>query len=502
MNVALIFRVVATLLLVVVAFMLLPVIVALYYGESDMLASFLIPMGGVALFAGGYLLLVRPKNSNFSTRSGFLMVTISWIGVSLVGALPVWFSGVIPRYVDCFFEIMSGFTTTGATILTDVEALPMSILFWRSLTHWLGGMGIIVLVVAIFPVLGIGGLQLFKAEAPGPAVDKITPKITETAKILWLTYLIFTASETVLLIAGGMNLFDALTHTFGTLATGGFSPRNASVGHYDTAFIDIIITIFMIAAGINFILYYKFITGRLRAVLHDRELRNYLGILVIAAFGIAIVLHADGIYRTFSESLRHGWFQAASILTTTGYATANFDLWSPFARAILFVLMFIGGCAGSTGGGVKVIRITLLFRQAFRQLRLFLHPRGVFDSRLGGANDQREFVGSIASFVILYLAILLANHVSGRDGWHRSTNLVLDRAGNIRQHRSGIWCNRPHIELRFLPRLHKMVSEFRNAGRTPRIIHGVDPVYPSLLAQIVLYRTIGTVVDDANIAQW
>ena len=407
MNPGLIARLLAFLLLMLALFMLIPFAVALLYGEQDLYADFLIPIiatiGGTVLI----LLLVRPRATELRVRDGFLLVSLSWIGVSLIGALPFWLSGAIPRYVDSFFETMSGFTTTGASILTEIETLPRSLLFWRSLTHWLGGMGIIVLTLALFPILGIGGLKLFRAEAPGPTVDKITPRLTATAKILWAIYLALTVAQTSLLLIAGMDLFDALTHTFGTLATGGFSPRTASVAAYDLPAAHIIITIFMVMAGINFVIYYKLITGRIDSVLRDPELRGYLLIFGIATLLITIALQRSGLYETLGESLRLGSFQAASVLTTTGYVIADYGQWPSVARALLLLLMFFGGCSGSTGGGIKIVRIIVLLRQGFVEMKNLLHPRAVFSHRLGESIGERRTLFATAGFLTLYLALLL-----------------------------------------------------------------------------------------------
>ncbi len=434
MNFKLVFRIISILVLMLCGVLLAPVIVALVYGEYHLLPSFLIPLGAAAIVAGLYLLLVKTEASSLPTRAGFFLVSMAWLVASLLGALPFVISGAIPRFVDAFFETMSGFTTTGASILTDIEALPRSMLFWRSLTHWLGGMGIIVLTVAIFPILGIGGLQLIKAEAPGPTVDKITPKVTETAKILWMTYFILTGLEVLLLMLGGMDLYDALTHTFGTLATGGFSPKAASVGHYDSVFIDIVITIFMVLAGINFALYYKLFVGRVESVFRDSEVRAYLGIFVIVAAVLAVVLRANGVYDTFGESLRYGSFQAASILTTTGYATADFAVWPAAAQVLLFLLMFIGGSSGSTGGGIKVVRIITLLKQAVNEMNYLLHPRGIFSIKLSGSQVKKNVVYAISGFVILYMfLILLTTVVVGLSGFDLLTSIstALVTLGNI-----------------------------------------------------------------------
>ena len=434
MNLKLVFRVIAFLLLIVAALMLTPAIVAWYYGEMHLLRHFLIPIGVLAIAASAFLILTRSEQSVLSTRDGFFLVAASWLLVSLFGAIPLYTSGAIPRFVDAFFETMSGFTTTGASILTDIESLPRSMLFWRSLTHWLGGMGIIVLTVAIFPILGIGGLQLLKAEAPGPTVDKITPKVTETAKILWLTYFGLTAAETLLLLIGGMDLFDSLTHTFGTLATGGFSPRNTSVGFYDSPFIHVVITVFMVLAGVNFVMYYKLLTGRAVGLLKDTELKFYLLIFAGASLVVAWGLDSAGVYDSFGTSLRFGAFQAASILTTTGYVTTDFAAWPAISQTVLFVLMFIGGCSGSTGGGIKVVRVVTLVKQGFNEMRYLIHPRGVFGVKLNGETVRKNVVYAISGFVFLYVTVLLVTTLVVATGGYALTtsfSTALVTLGNI-----------------------------------------------------------------------
>ncbi|MFP4431690.1 MAG: TrkH family potassium uptake protein [Spirochaetaceae bacterium] len=434
MNLKLVLRVVAVLLVVVTLFMLTSLIPAWYYGEEDLYHAFLIPAAGMLVLAAAYLVLSHRESANVSTRDGFLMVTLSWIAASALGAFPMYLSGAIPRYVDAYFETMSGFTTTGASILTAIESLPKSILFWRSLTHWLGGMGIIVLTVAIFPLLGIGGLQLLKAEAPGPTVDKIAPRVAATAKILWLAYLALTVAETALLMLGGMDLFDALTHTFGTLATGGFSPKNASVGHYASPFIHIVITVFMVMAGINFALYYRVVTGRLRSLAKDTEFKAYLAVFAVATVIVSASLYSERAYSGVGESLRYGAFQVASILTTTGYATADFDAWPALAQLTLFVLMFFGGCAGSTGGGIKIVRVITMFRLALNEMRYMVHPRGVFRIKMSGQTLRKDVVYTIAGFVVLYIScLLLTTLVVATGGYDITTSFstALVTLGNI-----------------------------------------------------------------------
>ncbi|HDQ14274.1 MAG TPA: TrkH family potassium uptake protein, partial [Sediminispirochaeta sp.] len=289
MKLPVVLRVLSVFLVLISFFFLTPVVVALVYKEYQLIEYFLVPAALNITVAGLLFFGLRHLASlHLSIRGGFLFVTLAWLSASASGALPFFLSGAIPSYTDAFFETMSGFTTTGASILTEIEALPYSMLFWRSLTHWLGGMGIVVLTVALFPLLGIGGFQLLKAEAPGPSVDKITPRIAETAKILWIIYLALTVLETGLLMLGGMNLFESLTHTFGTLATGGFSPKNSSVGFYSSGYIHVIITVFMYLAGVNFILYFRMIRGDARSVLKNTELRVYTGIFVLFSLLIAL----------------------------------------------------------------------------------------------------------------------------------------------------------------------------------------------------------------------
>lgn len=408
-NVSLIARFIAILLLVVAVVMVSSLVWAFVDGETGTVRAFLFPVVAVGVLAAVILTVTRRDERGVSTRDGFLMVTLGWLAVSVFGALPFYLSGAIPGFVDAFFETMSGFTTTGASILTEIESLPRSMLFWRSLTHWLGGMGIIVLTVAIFPILGIGGLQLLKAEAPGPRVDKLTPKVTETAKILWASYLLLSLAETILLLLGGLNLFDALTHTFGTMATGGFSPKNASVGHYDSAYVDAVITLFMVLAGVNFVMYHKIVTRRYASIVRDTEFRVYISIFVVVTAITTIGLLPY--YGTVSQSARYASFQVASILTTTGYATGDFAAWPYIPQIMLFLLMFIGGSSGSTGGGIKVVRIVTMIKQGWNEMRYLVYPRGVFTIRLSGERLRKDIVYAITGFVMLYMVLLLVTMV-------------------------------------------------------------------------------------------
>lgn len=402
MRIKLIIRFLSILISLTSIFMLSSVAFSFYYKDNQWPKFLEIIAFGVILgFTGIILTKDAPKELN--RKEGFLLVTLSWIVVSAFGSLPYMLIGHLD-FTDAFFETMSGFTTTGASILEDIEALPKSLLFWRSLTHWLGGMGIVVLTVAILPILGVGGMKLIKAEAPGPSVEKISPRITETAKYLWFTYILLSAIETVLLLAGGMDLFDALTHTFGTMATGGFSPKNSSVAFFHSAYIDWVITIFMFIAGANFAIHFKLLTGKFSS-LKDEELKAYTLIIIIAVF--IVTIFNLPIYKDFFNSLRFSAFQVVSIMTTTGYVTADYEKWKPAAQMILFLLMFIGGCAGSTGGSIKVIRVYTLTKQAINELKYNIHPKGVFTLRLNGQHIRKNMIYSTAGFFFLYMATFL-----------------------------------------------------------------------------------------------
>lgn len=434
MNVLLVVKILAFLMLLYSLFMLLPAGVAAYYREYAALKTFVGTVLAVVSGAGLlYVLLRRVKSASLTMRDGFFLVTVTWLLASVVGAVPFVVAGAIPSPADAFFETISGLSTTGASILTDIEALPKSIIFWRSLNHWIGGMGIVVLAVAILPLLGIGGMQLIQAEAPGPTVDKITPRIAETAKRLWLIYAGFSVVQTALLMAGGMDWFDSLIHTFGTLATGGFSSKNLSAGHYNSAYFDGIITLFMVLAGINFTLHYRLLTGRMGSLWRNTELKAYLAIFAASTLFIAFGLLGNT-YATFGESFRYASFQAASILTTTGFATADYEKWPLACQVTLFLLMFVGGSFGSTGGGIKVFRIVALLKQAINEMRYLIHPRGVFTLRMNGEPVGKALVFSISGFFFLYVVMLLITSAvvasSGQD-LLTSFTAALATLGNI-----------------------------------------------------------------------
>ena len=398
---------VCALLLLVGLFMISGLVVALIYGERDAVVGFAVASGiALACALSGFVSFRSYRDAALLTRDGFLVVVLSWLVVCAFGALPYVISGSIPRYPDAFFETMSGFTTTGATLLTDIESLPRSVLFWRSLTQWLGGMGIVVLTVAILPRLGIGGLKLMRTEAPGPTLEKLTPRVAGTAKILWLFYLGLTVMQVALLLAGGLPLYDALTHTFSTIATGGFSPRAASVGAYDSAFVDAVVTVFMLLAAVNFSLYFQVFRRNPAKLFSNLELRAFICIYVVAA--ALVTLSVTGTtYDSLGRGVRFAAFQAASLLTGTGFTTADYDGWPNMARAVLLIIMFVGGCSGSTAGGIKVIRVATLFKQALNEFRRLIHPQGIFTLRIGDRRVKKDILYPVAMFFFLYIGMVL-----------------------------------------------------------------------------------------------
>ncbi len=389
------------------ALMLLPSISIALLDQSDDLTGFSTSFLLMAI-AGIGLSLIKVKNQRIKAHEGLSIVALGWLLASLFGALPFYLSGYIPFYVDALFETISGFTTTGATILLDIESLPRSLLFWRSFTHWIGGMGILVFTVALLPTLGIGGLKIFRAESPGPVTDKIMPKIKDTAKILYLTYITISLAEILLLKLGGMSLYESAVHTFGTLGTGGFSNRGASIGAYDSSYIHVVISIFMILSGTNFALYFALYKRKWREMVRDAEWRFFLGIIAVATLAITInLVSING--QSLWMALRDGLFQVSSIITTTGYATVDFDLWPTFSKMVLFMLMFVGGSAGSTGGSIKVIRILIMLKLIKREVLKIFHPRAMIPVKVGGKSVPNEVIASITSFIALYLLLFIVS---------------------------------------------------------------------------------------------
>ncbi|MFH1727331.1 MAG: TrkH family potassium uptake protein [Pseudomonadota bacterium] len=390
--------------------MIIPLIVSLIYGEGDARA-FAYSIGITEVLSILLFLITRTKKREVSHKEGFIFVAFAWFVAGFFGSLPYFLFNIFPgdsifmSLTDSIFESISGFTTTGATVISSIENLPHGILFWRSLTHWLGGMGIILLSMCVLPLLGVGGMQLYKAEVPSPVTDKLFPKIADTAKVLWLIYLFLTLAEIVLLSLGGMEIFDSICHTFGTLATGGFSTKNLSIEHYNSAYIHYVIIAFMYLAGVNFSLHFSLLRGSLKPFKNNEEFKFYTGITLFFTLLITISLFTNGIYNSITDSLRYGLFQVLTILTTTGFSTANFEEWSSSAKFILFALMFVGASAGSTGGGIKCLRILLLLKLAYRELKKLIHPHGVFPVKIDNKMVSKDVIESVYGFFFLYFAI-------------------------------------------------------------------------------------------------
>lgn len=380
--------------------MLLPCLTAVIYQET---AGFSFAAAMALCFLFGVPLTVRkPKNMVFYTKEGFVSVSLSWIVLSVMGSLPFLFSGSITNPVDALFETVSGFTTTGASILSDVEALPRCILFWRSFTHWIGGMGVLVFILSLLPLTGGYHMNLMKAESPGPSVEKLVPKIQSTAKILYSIYVAMTILEVLLLLAGNMPLFDALTTTFGTAGTGGFGIKNDSMASY-SPYLQNVVTVFMILFGINFNFYFLLLMRKPKKAMKNEEVRCYLAIIAITIS--IITFNIRGLYPSIMEAFQQAAFQVGSIITTTGFATTDFNTWPQVSRTILVMLMFVGACAGSTGGGIKVSRFVLLLKTVNKELHLFLHPKGVRKISMDGKVVEHEVVRSINVFMTAYVLV-------------------------------------------------------------------------------------------------
>ncbi|MFW5944521.1 MAG: TrkH family potassium uptake protein, partial [Bacteroidota bacterium] len=407
-NIRVILNILGLLLLIEGISMLLPLGVAIYYNEGDIAAIGI--SAGIAIILGAFAwLLTQRTGKTITKKEGYIIVSIVWVMFSLFGSLPFVISGEITSYTNAFFETISGFTTTGASILNDVEALPHGLLFWRSMTQWLGGMGIIVLSLAILPIFGIGGMQLFVAEVPGPTPDKFHPRVKETAKRLWGIYVIFTISEIILLVLGDVHLFDAVCHSFTTMATGGYSTKQASIGHF-SPYVQYIITVFMFVAGTNFALSYYGLHLQLNKIVKNEEFRFYFFFLAgFTILGTAFLWFGD--VFPFEESFRHSVFQVVSITTTTGYVTTDYLQWAPFLVVIIFMLMFLGGSGGSTGGGIKIVRVALLIKNSALELKRLLHPNAVIPVRLNKKRVDQQIITNVLAFVVLYMMLIAVSTV-------------------------------------------------------------------------------------------
>ncbi|MGB5288537.1 MAG: TrkH family potassium uptake protein [Ignavibacteriaceae bacterium] len=406
MNFKAVFNIIGFLLILNGLFILTGIGFSLYYQSDDIIALLI---SGLATSLFGLFIWFATRKSEIAElgkREGYLIVTFGWIAMTIFGALPFIVYGAIPSYTDAFFETMSGFTTTGATILTDIEILPPGLLFWRSLTQWLGGMGIIVLSLAILPLLGIGGMQLFTAEVPGVTKDKIHPRVKETAKRLWGIYVILTATEAALLMVGGLNFFDAINHSFTTMATGGFSTKNASIAYYTSPFVQYVFILFMFFAGMNFTLHYLGFHGNFKFFKENTEFKYYLGFTIIASLFI-MVIHLPHVNFHWEEAIRQSLFHVVSLTTTTGYVTSDFENWAPFSRMIFFALLFVGGCAGSTGGGIKFVRHIVLFKNGWTELKRLIHPRAVIPVKFNGKAVSSDIISNVQAFFIFYILLFV-----------------------------------------------------------------------------------------------
>ncbi len=403
MNVRYIINMLGKLLFIEALLMLAPFIVAIIYGENTIIA-FGISMA-ILLMVGGVSLLFPPKNNTIRAREGLLITGLAWILMSLFGALPLWLSHEIPHYLDALFEVVSGFTTTGASVVLDVEAMSYSCLVWRSFTHWLGGMGVLVFALAILPATGTQSMHLMRAEVPGPSVGKLVAKIRLTARLLYVIYVVMTMILFLLLMIGGMPVYDSLVTSFATAGTGGFSVKAASIAAYANPYAEVVITIFMLLYSVNFNLYYLILIGKAGSIFKNEELRWFLAIVASAITAVTINIYP--LYQNFWHALRDSSFQVATILSTTGFATANYDLWPNFSRTLLVILMFLGACSGSTGGGIKIARVAVIFKTAVNQVRKQLFPRSVVPVKFEGKLLGDQMQSGITSYMFAYIAVVI-----------------------------------------------------------------------------------------------
>lgn len=408
MNFKMIFHILGKVLYITAILMLLPLIVAFIYGEKDTYIGFVVPIL-VLLSAGIPLEIFKPKNTLIFAKEGLTSVALAWIVTSLIGALPFYISRYIPSFLDSVFETVSGFTTTGASILTDVEMMPYSLLFWRSFTHWIGGMGVLVFILAVIPKTDMSMMHLLRAEAPGPVIGKLVAKMRLSARILYGIYVLLTVILIIFLVAGKMPFFDSVVTSFATAGTGGFGIKNNSIAFYDSAYIDIVLSIFMILFGVNFNIYYLMLLKNFKRAFKNDELRWYLSIIIISVVAVAINIYS--IYPNIMESLRHSFFQVSSIITTTGFTTADFDQWPMFSKTAILLLMVIGSSAGSTGGGMKVSRIVILFKSVRNSIKSMANPRSVSSINLSGEIIDSKTEKSVLNYFALYMLIAVTSVV-------------------------------------------------------------------------------------------
>lgn len=408
MNIRAVMHLIAYMLLVIACAMLCCVGIAWWFDDAVYVQSALGLSALLVFTFGAFSWYFTRGTVDLSRRDGFGIVTFGWLAAALAGALPYILSGVITNPVSALFESMSGLTTTGASVLSDLENIPRGIIFWRALTHFFGGMGVLILCVAIIPFLGVGGMQIYRAEMPGPAKDRLTPRITTTAKLLWGVYVLLCLVQAGLLVVCGMSVFDAFCHSFATLATGGFSTRTASFGAYNNIAFEVITIVFMFLAGVNFSLHYRAVTGDWRGYFRDAEFKFYSSVWLGSCLLLSLITWRS-VYADFGRALRSGFFQGTSILTTTGFVTEDFDTWPAAARVLLIILMFMGGCSGSTGGGMKHLRIMVVLKKTLREIFVFMRPQAVLKIKVGRRALQQTNVSNITAFFILFLLLFAVN---------------------------------------------------------------------------------------------
>lgn len=431
MNYKVVLKVLGNVLKYELLLLIIPLLISLYYKEGEALAflGIMVVMAPISF----YLCTIKTKKNDIYAKEGFLTVGLSWLLISVVGALPFVISGAIPSFIDAFFETVSGFTTTGASILTEIETLPRGILFWRSFTHWIGGMGFLIFILALIPSLGSNTIHLLKAESPGPNPGKIVPKIKETAKILYIIYFVLTVVQIILLMFAGLSLYDAALHAVGTAGTGGFSNLNNSVAGFNNPAAEWIITVFMLLFGVNFALYFQIIKGNVKSVFKSEELKYYLLMVFVSIIMITInILDFNG--GNLGESVRQSSFQVASIITTTGYATVDFNLWPTLSKMILMIIMLVGAMAGSTGGGIKTIRIVIMLKTIKREINKILHPKRIKSVKIDGKVVEEETISGVFLFIGAYIIIsLIAMVIVAFDGFDMvtTTSSVIATMSNI-----------------------------------------------------------------------
>ncbi|HHY13568.1 MAG TPA: TrkH family potassium uptake protein [Thermoanaerobacterales bacterium] len=404
MNFTIIYKILGIILMCEGGLLLIPLSVAVIFGESNTYIPFIVAIL-ISLVLGGILKHTRCDNNKIGYEEGYIVVTLGWLIISLIGALPFYIEGTIPFYLDAFFETISGFTTTGVTVIEDIEIVPNSLIFWRSFTQWIGGMGILVLTLAVIPSIG-GSLQVLNAESPGPMSDKkIVPSVSKTAQVLYVIIAIITLLEIILLFFGGMSLFDAVIHSFTTVGTGGFTSRNQSIGSYNSLYIEVVIIIFMIISGTNFTLYFLLFKNKTFDFFKNEEFRFYIILIIVSTVLISVNLFGN-VFMSFGQSLRHAVFQVSSTISTTCFVTGNYDIWPDFSKVLLILLMLMGGCAGSTAGSIKLIRILILFKNAKCEMFKLFHPNAVMSVKIDGKTIPDKIIKRTTNFFFLFILII------------------------------------------------------------------------------------------------